>query len=130
MDKLKFAIIGCGRIAQRHAEHINNQGELVAVCDIKKDVVKAFGEKHGARPYSSIDELLGNESGLDVVTICSPNGMHAEHTIKALKSGFHVVCEKPMAISGPSMRCPFSSIARKLGIVFTAAAADRSRSFL
>jgi UDP-N-acetyl-2-amino-2-deoxyglucuronate dehydrogenase len=99
MDKLKFAIVGCGRIAQRHAEHIKNQGELVAVCDIKKDVAIAFSEKFGARPYSSIEELLRNESGLDVVTICSPNGMHAEHTIKALKAGFHVVCEKPMAIS-------------------------------
>ena len=43
MDKLKFAIIGCGRIAQRHAEHIKNQGELVAVCDVKEDVARAFG---------------------------------------------------------------------------------------
>lgn len=98
---LHFAVIGCGRIAQRHAEHISKVGKLVAVCDI--DVAKArdLAARFQAEPYQYIDDLLQNTPSLDVVSICSPNGLHAEHSIKALKAGYHVLCEKPMAISVP-----------------------------
>ncbi len=99
MGKLKFGLIGCGRIAQRHAEHINNVGELKAVCDINLQKAKLLGEKYKANIYSNIDELLEREKDVDVISICTPNGLHAEHTIKSLKAGFHVLCEKPMAIS-------------------------------
>ncbi|TAL50388.1 MAG: Gfo/Idh/MocA family oxidoreductase [Chitinophagaceae bacterium] len=99
MDKLQFAIIGCGRIGQRHAGHIESVGKLAAVCDI--DVVKAgeLGKKFNARIYKSIDDLLAAEKKLDVVAVCTPNGLHAEHSIKSLKAGIHVLCEKPMALS-------------------------------
>ena len=96
---VKFAIIGCGRIAQRHAEHINNKGKLVAVCDVVKEKADALAEKYSAIKYYSIEELLQNEKEIDVIAICSPNGLHAEHSISCLKAGFHVLCEKPMAIS-------------------------------
>ncbi len=99
MKILKFAIIGCGRIAERHAEHINNQGIISAVCDTNNEKAKDFGDKFNANVYNSIDDLLIKESEVDVVTICTPNSLHAEHTIKALKTGFHVLCEKPMAIN-------------------------------
>ena len=99
MQQLKFAIIGCGRIAQRHAEHISNLAVLKAVCDNNLTKAKILGEKYSANIYSSVDELLRHESDIDVVTICSPNGLHAEHSIKALRAGFHVLCEKPMAIT-------------------------------
>jgi predicted dehydrogenase len=49
--------------------------------------------------YQNIDDLLASEKDLDVISICSPNGLHAEHSIKALNAGFHVLCEKPMAIN-------------------------------
>ncbi len=99
MDLIKFAIVGCGRIAQRHAEHISKYGILIAVCDIVEEKAIELGLKHGANAYFSIDELLKNEKGVDVVSIVSPNGLHAEHTIKSLNAGFHVLCEKPMAIN-------------------------------
>jgi UDP-N-acetyl-2-amino-2-deoxyglucuronate dehydrogenase len=99
MKKVNFAIIGCGRIAQRHAEHIVNNGELKAVCDIDFGKALLLAEKYDATPYQYIDDLLAAESDIDVVSICSPNGLHAEHSIKALNAGFHVLCEKPMAIS-------------------------------
>lgn len=95
---IKFAIVGCGRIAQRHAEHICNKGTLVSVCDIDFKKAEAFSNQYGCLAYNSIEELLQN-GGVDVVSICSPNGLHAEHSIKVLRSGFHVLCEKPMAIS-------------------------------
>lgn len=99
MTKLKFGIIGCGRIAQRHAEHIDKVGKLTAVCDIVADKAEQLAERHGAKAYVEVMGMLKGNPEMDVVSICSPNGLHAEHTIKSLQAGFHVLCEKPMAIS-------------------------------
>jgi UDP-N-acetyl-2-amino-2-deoxyglucuronate dehydrogenase len=98
-SRLKFAIIGCGRIAQRHAEHIRNQGELVAVCDIDASKLKEFATKYQAAAYNKVEDMLQQITEVDVVSVCSPNGLHAEHSIKALRAGFHVLCEKPMALT-------------------------------
>jgi len=99
MKKVSFAIIGCGRIAQRHAEHINNIGVLVAVCDIDQEKANTLAAKYNAKAYYSVNDLLAAEKDIDVVSICSPNGLHARHSIASLKAGFHVLCEKPMAIN-------------------------------
>lgn len=96
---LTFAIVGCGRIANRHAQHISNIGTLAAVCDIVPEKARLLAQEYGANAYNSLEELLENESELDVITICSPNGLHASHTIESLKKGYHVLCEKPMAIN-------------------------------
>src|SRR5215204_115461 len=97
-DRIKFAIVGCGRIAERHALHINNNGRLVAVCDIIKDRADSLATMFGARPYYSLDDLLEVEKDIDVIAVCTPNGLHAEHSISTLNAGMHVLCEKPMAI--------------------------------
>jgi predicted dehydrogenase len=99
MSRVKFAVVGCGRIGNRHAEHINKLGQLVAVCDIDKTKADALAEEFGAKVYYSINSLLSDNREMEVVAICTPNGLHAEHTIKSLKSGLHVLCEKPMALS-------------------------------
>lgn len=96
---IKFAIIGCGRIAQRHAQHIKNNGVLVAVCDIVKEKADTLAKEYDAKSYYTIQELLAVEKDIDVVAICSPNGLHAEHSILSLKAGCNVLCEKPMAIT-------------------------------
>lgn len=96
---LKFGIIGCGRIAQRHAEHIQKIGKLEAVCDVINAKATELAQKYEASAYTQVEDLLQGHPDLDVVAICSPNGLHAEHSIKALKSGFHVLCEKPMALN-------------------------------
>lgn len=96
-EKTKFGIIGCGRIAQRHAEHIQNTGTLTAVCDIRESAANKLADKYHCSAYSNIDRLLADEKEIDVISICTPNGLHAEHTVKALVAGFHVLCEKPMA---------------------------------
>src|SRR5579871_32381 len=95
----QFAIIGCGRIAQRHAEHINKQGKLVAVCDVDVEKAKSLAEKYHAAYYDSVEKLLQGPEKPDVIAVCSPNGLHALHSIQALKAGFHVLCEKPMALT-------------------------------
>ncbi|MBP5423428.1 MAG: Gfo/Idh/MocA family oxidoreductase [Paludibacteraceae bacterium] len=100
MKKIRFAVVGQGHIGKRHAEMIrrNADAELVAVCDIlpKEDVGLAEIEV----PYfRSIDELLDSGLSIDVVNICTPNAFHAEYAIKALEHKYHVVLEKPIALS-------------------------------
>lgn len=99
MTKVKFLLAGCGRIAERHAEHIHSFGSLQSVCDIDPLKADKLAKKYNCKAYSSIDEMLAVEKDADVVSICTPNGLHAAHTIKSLKANYHVLCEKPMAIS-------------------------------
>ncbi len=99
MKKLKFAIIGCGRIAGRHAEQIKGMAVLQAVCDKVESRAVQIGKNSGSNIYSDYEDLLANEKDLDVISICTPNGLHAEQAISAFRHGFHVLCEKPMAIS-------------------------------
>ena len=96
---IKFAIVGCGRIAQRHAEHISKRGQLVAVCDVVEDKAKQLANTYGAKAFISYADMLANQPSIDVIAVCSPNGLHAQHAIDGLKSGFHVLCEKPMGLS-------------------------------
>lgn len=99
MMKTKFAIVGCGRIGRRHAEQINKWGQLLAVCDILHENAAELAEEYNANLYLHIDEMLETEPDVDVVSICTPNGLHASHSIKALKAGKHVLCEKPLCIN-------------------------------
>ena len=98
MNSLKFGIIGCGRIAHRHAKHIQNYGSLHSACDIVKSKVDDFSEEYSCLSFDNHKEML-SETELDIVSVCSPNGLHAEHCIDVLQSGRHVLCEKPMALT-------------------------------
>lgn len=99
MNKINFAIVGCGRIAGRHAEIINRTANLTSVCDIAVSRAKAFADKFNCSYYQDLEKMLTGENSIDVVSVCTPNGLHAEHTVSSLKAGKHVICEKPMAIS-------------------------------
>jgi len=99
LENIKFGIIGCGRIAKRHSEIVKNIAKLTAVCDIIEDKAIEFSNSFNCKYYLSIDELLKKEPDIDVISVCTPNSLHTEHTIKSLQSGKHVLCEKPMAIS-------------------------------
>ena len=101
MDKknINFGLVGCGRIAERHAQHISSVGNLLAVCDIDPEKAKKFQEQYRCNTYADIDEMLQRERSINVVSVCTPNGLHAAHSIRAFRAGFHVLCEKPMAIS-------------------------------
>jgi predicted dehydrogenase len=100
MSKIKFAVIGQGHIGKRHAEMIrrNNSCELIAVCDVlskEKLGLDNLQEKY----YNSVDDMLSAHPEIEVVNICTPNGLHATHALKALDTNKHVVVEKPMALS-------------------------------
>ena len=96
----KFGLIGCGRIAHRHAEQIKKTGILTAVCDIDETKANKFAKTYNATAYYSIDDLLKKEKDLDIISVCTPNGYHAEHAIKSLQAGKNVLCEKPLCITG------------------------------
>ena len=98
-SSINFAIVGCGRIAQRHAEHISKRGQLVAVCDIVQEKAEQLAAAYGAKAYTNYADMLANEKEIDVIAVCSPNGLHAQHSIDGLKAGFHVLCEKPMGLT-------------------------------
>ncbi|HWB90450.1 MAG TPA: Gfo/Idh/MocA family oxidoreductase [Puia sp.] len=99
MSKVRFGLVGAGRIAQRHAEHAGNKGILTAVCDVVPEKADELARKYKAKAYYDVDKMLEAEKDIDVMSICSPNGLHAEHAIRALNAGFHVLCEKPMALT-------------------------------
>lgn len=103
-SKLSFAVIGCGNIGMRHASHIYNYARLAAVCDTDLVKAQALGNQYNATIYGSLDELLLREPDIDVIAVCTPNGLHAAQSIQCLKTGHHVVCEKPMAISSSDCR--------------------------
>lgn len=97
---IKFAVIGQGHIGKRHAEMVrrNPNSELVAVCDVvSKDVA---GCKDIVEPYyTAVEEMLEKHPEIEVVNVCTPNGLHAQQSLKALEARKHVVVEKPMALN-------------------------------
>ena len=70
----------------------------MAVCDIIPEKAEGVAAKFDAKPFYSIDDVLKSQIGIDVIVVCTPNGLHAEHSIKSLKAGKHVLCEKPMCL--------------------------------
>lgn len=99
MNRIRFAIVGCGVIAARHVIHIQAYGQLVAVCDVVADKALSFAGKYRVPCYFTIDDLLAGETAIDVVVICTPNDLHADQSVQVLQKGIHVLVEKPMALS-------------------------------
>jgi predicted dehydrogenase len=101
MEKVNFAIIGCGRICQKHLDALKDipEAKLISVCDEVEGRAKEAAEKAGGVPYyTSYDEMLQTED-IDVVNILTPSGLHSKHVIDIVKKyKKHIVCEKPMAL--------------------------------
>ncbi len=97
--KLKVVVIGCGAIAQRRhlPEYAGRKDvEIVAVVDIKKDRAREIAAQFGAGQFFT-DYRKALALKPDLVSVCTPNSLHAEQSIAALKAKAHVLCEKPMA---------------------------------
>ncbi len=98
---MNVGIIGCGKIAQiRHIpEYTDNaNAKITGYYDFNYERAQELAEKYGGKAYTSVDELLENPE-LDAVSVCVANNAHAEISIKALRAGKHVLCEKPMAVT-------------------------------
>lgn len=101
MTKLKVGVVGCGSIAKfRHLPEyaMNDQVEIVAVCDIVEERANKMAGEYGGQAFTDYEEML-RELDLDIVSVCTPNYLHAPVSIAALEAGNHVLCEKPMATS-------------------------------
>lgn len=99
MQKIRFAVIGYGHIGKRHAAMIqqNDECELVAVADTNEALAKDI-QGSGISFFSSFESFLDSGIKADVVTIATPNGLHATQAMKAIGAGHHVVVEKPMGL--------------------------------
>ena len=104
-NPFRLGIIGTGRIAQTYLANLNEVSglDLVAVCDTEPAVVAASAEAYGCKSYTDPKALLTSE-GLDGVVIATPPVTHKEIAIEAFRNGAHVLCEKPVAISGADIR--------------------------
>ena len=101
-NEIKFALVGCGRIAKRHSELLGNRqikgASLTAVCDIVEAKAKTIGEKFSVPYYTDMHEMMRNED-IDCVSILTESGAHAENAIELAQYGRHLLVEKPMALS-------------------------------
>ena len=97
---LRAAIIGCGGIAQVHAQALSERPDthLVAAADCRLERAEALCARFGGAPYQSFRELLQREQP-DVIHLCTPHSLHAPMAIESLQRGIHVLSEKPAAIS-------------------------------
>ena len=97
--KIRMAIVGCGRIAKNHfgsVEKHEKDIDLIAICDVDVDVLEEHREKYQVAAYRSLKVMLDQEE-LDIVTLCTPSGMHSYQTELIAAYGVHVMTEKPMA---------------------------------
>jgi len=100
VEKIRFAVVGCGHIGKRHAEMVKRhpEAELAALCDIRPAAETGI-EGFGVPVFQDLDTMLREVPGIDVVNVCTPNGLHAPMSLKALEARKHVVSEKPMALT-------------------------------
>ncbi len=104
MKDFNLAIVGLGGMGNWHRETIETIDHLT-VCgsfDIKEER-QQFARDHGITPYNSLEELL-NDPKVDIVLCSTPNDVHKEIVIKALKAGKNVVCEKPVTLSSKDLQ--------------------------
>ncbi|HMM77821.1 MAG TPA: Gfo/Idh/MocA family oxidoreductase [Gammaproteobacteria bacterium] len=97
--RIRFAIVGCGRISDRHTDAIkrhHERAELVAICDTDRDVLASNSKALDVPGYDNLEQLL-QKSDADIVTLCTPSGLHPAQAIQVARGGRHVITEKPMA---------------------------------
>lgn len=100
MSKPLFILLGCGHVAKRHLEQITTHGTLVAVCDTDKQKAKALATQYKVPYFTDSHTLFQSGITANIVVICTPNALHAQQATAAMRAGYHVLVEKPMALQG------------------------------
>jgi len=97
---LKFGLIGCGRISKNHFEalHKNPDAKIVACCDIIENRAQEAAAKYDIPFWTTKYEEMLQIEDIDIISICTPSGLHPEHGIMAARHGKHVLSEKPMGV--------------------------------
>lgn len=98
---VRFGILGYGRVAPTHVQAIRSAGdaaELVAVCDSCPEALAEFEPDASVQTFTDLEEMLALPE-LDVVSICTPSGLHADHAVAVAEAGKHVVVEKPLDVT-------------------------------
>jgi predicted dehydrogenase len=118
---LKAALIGAGNIGVVHSKAYKDIEDVsvVAVVDIDAEKARKIAADHGARAYSTLDEMMRNESP-DFVDICTPTYTHEEIALKVMEKKLHVLCEKPLALNYQSAKKIVES-SEKNGVIFMVA---------
>lgn len=97
--KLQVGVVGLGRISNNHLRAISNLPDtfvLSAVCDTQSSCLNNVSVSKETQKFTSLEDLLKN-SNIDIVSLCTPSGLHAEQAITAIENGVNVITEKPMA---------------------------------
>ena len=97
---VRFAVVG-GGMGRSHIKGIESipEARLTAFCDIKEDLAKSVAEEHGLdKYYTDYYEML-RDGGFDCIVLCTPDQLHREQCVAALEMGYHVLCEKPLALN-------------------------------
>ena len=99
---LRVGLIGCGRIARRHADLLGkgqiDGAVLTAVCDLREERATALGEEFGVPSYDNLHTMM-QSTPLDIAVVLTPSGRHAENVIDLAPYGCHIMVEKPMALT-------------------------------
>ena len=97
-DRLRTAVLGCGKVAHLHAAALRDlpQSEFVSVCDTDIGRAAAFGSQYGVAAFSDCAEMIAR-FGAQVLVVCTPHPLHASGAITAAEGGVHVLVEKPLA---------------------------------
>lgn len=120
---LQVGIIGLGAVAQTaHLPILSKMRgvTVAALCDNDAAKARALAQRFGvANTYADIDDLLEHET-LDAVVIATPNHAHEPHVLSALRAGFHVMCERPLALSGAGVERILAAARKTQRMVFVA----------
>ncbi|MDR3710975.1 MAG: Gfo/Idh/MocA family oxidoreductase [Capsulimonadaceae bacterium] len=121
MEPMRFGIVGCGGIAQIHADSLDvlaSEGlaVLVAGAETHEGRAKEFSERWGVPVHGSLAELLARDD-IDAVAVCTPSGLHGDETIEIARSGRHILCEKPGDVVASKV-AEGVRVAKEKGVVF------------
>ncbi|MCZ7542972.1 MAG: Gfo/Idh/MocA family oxidoreductase [Anaerolineae bacterium] len=121
MEKVRTAVVGCGKVGHTHAQALATLPEsaFVAVCDTDLARAQAFAGQYGVAAFGDVGEMV-TQAGVQAVTVCTPHPVHATPAIQAAEAGAHVIVEKPMTSTLKDCDTMLAAAAKsgvKLGVI-------------